>query len=432
MESVVPRPGKVEIGFTDDRLTGAGGAAFLAHAAERLGLLPRLAEAVSVKQRARGASDAETQWSLVASLAAGNGSLSDVDALRGDGVQRELLGLREAPSSRRLGEFPRRLTKWDVERLEEVLRHLSASLAPAVVEHETAERGYVPVFVDGTGIEVDGRLFEHAARLYTGERGYWLHGIFVGGLWVGGRLRPGGDVACGWKGQMKRDLAPLLPPGTPVWVHCDSAYYRGEFVEYVSSRGWDYSVSVTDANKCRPVLDVVEDLPEHGWTDIGMGESATWVRYRPAKWKDEQSYVVVRGTARRQGELFPRFAVILANRDDLPLAEVVRRHRGKQGHENAFKGPLVDMDLHHPPCRGYRANQAFYAYGRMAHMLLRAVQYRLLPKAARRYGIRPLVRHLVRTVARLVTSGRRRSLLFASCCMRRDWLFHASLRLEGG
>ena len=135
---------------------------------------------------------------------------------------------------------------------------------------------------------------------------------------------------------MKHDLAPLLAPGTPVWVHCDSAYYRGEFVEYVSSRGWDYSVSVTDANKCRPVLDVVEDLPEHGWTDIGMGESATRVGYRPAKWKDEQSYVVVHRAVERQDELLPRFTVILANRDD----------------------------LHHPPCRGYRANQAFYAYGR--------------------------------------------------------------------
>ena len=152
----------------------------------------------------------------MASLAAGNGALSDVDALRGDDAQRELLGLREAPSSRRLGEFPARLTKRDVESLDGVLRHLSASLAPAVVAHEVSERGYVPVFVDGTGIEVDGRLFEHAARLYTGERGYWLHGVFVGGLWVSGRLRPGGDVACGWKGQMKRDLAPLLPPRPPI------------------------------------------------------------------------------------------------------------------------------------------------------------------------------------------------------------------------
>ena len=40
--------------------------------------------------------------------------------------------------------------------------------------------------------------------------------------------------------------------------------------------------------------------------------------------------------------------------------------------------------------------------------------------------------HVMRTVARLVTSGRRRSPLFASCCYRRDWLFFASLQLEGG
>ena len=58
--------------FPYDRLTGTGGAAFVAEAAKRLGLLPRLAAAVSVKKRARGASDAETQWSLIASLAAGN------------------------------------------------------------------------------------------------------------------------------------------------------------------------------------------------------------------------------------------------------------------------------------------------------------------------------------------------------------------------
>ena len=68
----------------------------------------------------------------------------------------------------------------------------------------------------------------------------------------------------------------------------------------------------------------------------------------------------------------------------------------------------------------------------VAHLLLRAVQYRLLPKAARRHGIRSLVRHVMRAVARLVTSGRRRRLLFASCCFRRDWLFFASLQLEGG
>ena len=41
--------------------------------------------------------------------------------------------------------------------------------------------------------------------------------------------------------------------------------------------------------------------------------------------------------------------------------------------------PRPALDPHQPLCRGYRANQAFYAYGQMAHLLLRAVQYRLLP-----------------------------------------------------
>ena len=98
-------------------MTGTGGAALPAEAARRFGLADRLAEAVSVKRRNRGASDAETQWSVVAALAAGNGSLSDLDALREDGVQRELPGLSSAPSGCRAGEFLSRLTKWDVEQV---------------------------------------------------------------------------------------------------------------------------------------------------------------------------------------------------------------------------------------------------------------------------------------------------------------------------
>ena len=196
MDKVIPRPGKVEMDFTDARLTGFGGWSILARTAERLGLLRRLSGAVSVKSRARGASDGEMLWSLVASLAAGNGSLSDLDALRRDGVGKRLLGSREAP---------------------------------AVVSHEVASRGYVPVFIDGTGIEVGGALFQWARTGYYGARQYWLHGVFVGGLWASGRLCPGGvDVALGWRDQLEMDVAPLLPAGTPVWLRADNAYYRGE------------------------------------------------------------------------------------------------------------------------------------------------------------------------------------------------------------
>jgi len=424
------RPLPADMDFTDLSLTGFGGGSLLARTAQELGLFDLLSGAVSVKVRRRGASDAEMLWAIVASLARGHGALSDLDALRRDEVACALLGLGSAPDSRRAGEWLSRLGRSEVRALWGVARELARRVAPPVVTHEVATRGYVPVFVDGTGIEVDGSLFQWSRPLYDGSRGYWLHGAFVGGLWASGRLCPGGGwVTLGWHGQLEHDVAPLLPAGTPVWVRADNAYYKGEFVRFCAARGWDYSVSVTHAQWKAPVLEQLEGLAASAWTDIGMGEEAILATHRPRGW-ERQAYVVVRRREERgQLLLVPRHTVILVSRGDLPLEELVRRHRGKQGQENAFKGPLRDMDLHHPPCRSYRANQAFYALGQIAQMLLRAVQFTKLPKGARRHGIRPIIRHVMCTVARLVHSARQWRLDFAKTSFRLDWLYAAATRL---
>ncbi len=86
----------------------------------------------------------------------------------------------------------------------------------------------------------------------------------------------------------------------------------------------------------------------------------------------------------------------------------------------------ADLDLHHPPCRNFRANQAFYACGQLAQLLLRAMQYELLPVADRTHGLRTLIRHLIRTMARLVRSGRCWRLDFATTNFRLDWLLYAA------
>ena len=179
--------------------------------------------------------------------------------------------------------------------------------------------------------------------------------------------------------------------------------------------------SLTHDGWRKPVLEQLEGLEDSAWTDIGMEEEAIFATHRPHGWDAEQHYVVIRRRAEHgQGLLVPRHTAILVSRDDLPLKELVLRHRAKQGQENAFKGPLRDMDLHHPPCRSYRANQAFYALGQIAQVLLRAVQFTVLPKRARRHGIRPVIRYVMRTAAYLARSGRRLGLRFASAgCLRR-------------
>ena len=161
------RPPKVEFEFTDLDLTAFGGASILAQTARRLGLFDLLGEAVSVKVRNRGASDAQTLWAIIASLARGQGSLSDLDALRADRVASALLGLRKVPEARRAGEWLARLRPADVKGLWRVAVEFAGRVAPSVVDHEVGTKGYVPLFIDATGIEVDGRLFQWSGRTTT-------------------------------------------------------------------------------------------------------------------------------------------------------------------------------------------------------------------------------------------------------------------------
>ena len=195
MPKILANPPKIEIDFTDAYLTGQGGWALLARAARELDLPRRVSEAVRLMQRDSGASDCEILWSLVASLSARNGALSDLDALRVDPVGCELLGLRRVPSGCRLSEYPSRFGASEVDALHRVAHDLARQPAPTAIAHEFAMRGYVQVFVDGSAIEEDGALFEGVGKGYDGTMQY-LAARGVRGAVVGQQ-----SVASRWRGR---------------------------------------------------------------------------------------------------------------------------------------------------------------------------------------------------------------------------------------
>lgn len=424
---------KIEIDFTDEKISSSAGSFFLSQMADSLGLPEMLGDVIRLKSRNRGASDVEMMLSLIYCLAQGDGKIRDVDRLGSDDPRRELLALETVPDHRRLGEYLRRFGIRGCNRLDKVARALAHQIAPAVIDHEIAEKGYLPVFVDGSGIEVSGRCFEGAGELYNGSPGYWLHGVFVGRLWVEQRLWPGGvDVAHGWKDQLKK-TAELIGPDKPVWARMDNAYYNGEVAKFCESQGWDYSISVTHKTYKKPLHRKREQLTYRDWKPINKKrtEWAALIYHCPSGWGHKRPYLVIRKDwDGRQKRMFPTYVYILLSRADLPLAELARRHRGKQGQENAFKGPLIELDLHHPPCRKFNANRAFYTAGQIAQMLLVAIQYQLLPETARKHGIRTIIRDLVRTAGKLVRHARKWKLLFAKSALKLDWIAHAADRIE--
>ncbi len=110
--------------------------------------------------------------------------------------------------------------------------------------------------------------------------------------------------------------------------------------------------------------------------------------------------------------------MIPVSRDRLPLAELVRRHRGQQGQEPVFQGPLTDLGLQPPPCHSPATQQGFHLDAGIAQQLL---PHQVLPSAARQHGLRPLTQYCVCSALRL---------LFSRGNLRLDWLPHAASRRD--
>ena len=216
---------KLSYGVCDGLLTGLAGLPAIARLARIVGLPWKLQELVHVKRRQRGATDAQSVLSLVYTLATGGGHLNAVDALAADEAACGGAGLAGAvPNSRRLGEFLTHFSDSALEGLQDCVRSVSERVVPVIAEACYREQGYVPVFIDGTGIEMQGKHFEKAAVGYNGERQYWLHSVFVGRAWASARLNAGGtDVKGDFAAQLVADVDPLPLGDLPVWARRTTA-----------------------------------------------------------------------------------------------------------------------------------------------------------------------------------------------------------------
>ena len=93
----------------------------------------------------------------------------------------------------------------------------------------------------------------------------------------------------------------------------------------------------------------------------------TGVHFRDSRWQVKALFDVARRVA---GEVtLAGVEYEVATRSYVPLFV--------DGTAIEVEGPLIELDLNHPPWRKARANQASYVCGQLAQMLLRAVQYRV-------------------------------------------------------
>lgn len=108
-------------------------------------------------------------------------------------MARTLLGLRNVPEARRARERLAKVRTGDVKGLWEAARRFAERVRPLVAAHEAETRGYVPLFIDATGIEVDGQLCSGGGRVALNRR-----------------------TLLDW-------TAGMVPEGTPAWLRANNA-----------------------------------------------------------------------------------------------------------------------------------------------------------------------------------------------------------------
>lgn len=423
MAAFTKRKTKLHLQLTNSHQATAHGGQLLVDAlCRRFDLWKRLHEEPSLDPRKRtstGFSAVANIAQLLFTLTSGGASLADAERLGQDRVLMQLLGLDKGPDQSTLGEWLRAQTKESVLALHRLnadwVEWASQQAKPGRWQHA----GQVELFFDDTEIEVEGHKFEGARVNYEGNRALSWQTLWYGPWLLDGILDGAGDVS--------EHLPVLLDEhqhrwqGHPNYFYADSGSSAAKYLNRIEQAGFTrWSVSY---NKWTSKLDqLAAALPESQWSALPPAEQTqeqyAWVKHQPGECQQVQKFATVRW--KEKGDLLWRYAyrVCQAGDQDSPQA-VFERHRLKGAKEQGFSEVLSGLDLHHPPCLGLIANQAYYAIAMLAYNVLISLKLLDLPEAEQGWRIQTLIRHLL-TVPVSVSSHAR--YVVAQICIPAGWL----------
>lgn len=411
------------------------------------GLVPvmRLAEQVDlaglVTRRVRpdlttGSSPGGKAAAIVAGMAAGADSITDLDVLRHGGMGSLFDGVY-APST--LGSFLRFFTWGHALQLEAAARDLLAGLArrtPLLPGAETL--AYVDV--DSLLRRVHGHAKQGAAFGHAKVGGYnvRLRGLSplvaaisteqAAPVVAATRLRGGNAGSARAAGSLvKQAITTARACGATgqILVRGDSAFGSGPVVSACRKAGVNFSLTLQSNPKLRAAID---DIDETAWTSVRYPgavfdeQTQRWISDAEVAETEYTAFettthkvtarLVVRRVRERnpapagQEELFPtwRYHGFLTD-TELPTVEADLTHRAHAIIEQLF-ADLIDGPLAHMPSGRFAANAAWLTLAAMTHNLTRAAGTLASPNhgKARAATIR---RQLINVPARIARRARR-------------------------
>lgn len=372
------------------------------------------------------------------SFTSGGDSLADAGRLEDDESLKAILGVKKFPDETALGEWLRNVGEPGADALRQMVREFVSWALCRAKPERLLHAGQLECFFDDTQLEVSGHCFEGARLNYAGNVALSWQTLWVGPFLADGVIGSpsehkeplkstdtGKDVSA-WLPEMLQRNQSLWAEQTS-YLYADSASSAGKYLEAIEESFDQYTVSY---NKWTgPLERNAGELPETAW---GAERVEPWrggrehltqyarLRYRPEGCAKDKLYAVCRHR-RADGELFwsYNFVVCDPTRTEGPAEAVFERHRLKGDYERRFGEVLIDLGLHHPPCKSLAANNVYYQLGTLAFNMLQAMKLLYLPEEHQPKRVRTIIHHLLLIPVEIKRHARQ---LKAVCFVPAGWI----------
>lgn len=353
------------------------------------------------------------------------------DPLRFDPVLEEIYGVRGLPSDTTVGNYLRKFTSYDNQKLtrvvdrvtEEGLSRANPFSKDLPVNKMKKPNRRIVLDIDGTELTVYGKQ-EKAKRGHSKRKKdspqYRMLSSFIAGLewWLDYQLLPGNMSLRGHGDEMVKRAGGRLPDGWVIGgIRGDTALYNGEDIKRWNQRGRTLGIS---AQKTKDLKREIGAIPEGEWKrfEDEQGElicELAEIKYKPKSWDHgPYRYIVSRRKRKikrtgKQRALFNMdpwydyFAYITNHKGDVLSAYqfVV----GRCNVENCIKESKIGFDGEEVPHKEYEANQAYLGHVQIAYNIKLAISIDMLSPQACRKRRESFVREMIKVPARLIKDG---------------------------
>jgi len=398
-------PFKLEI--THERITSHAGLAVFGEFLKALGLSALVDRKLPAPGSEAGYLPSRYVEPLILMLHGGGGCLEDLRQIRQDAGLRDVLGMRELPSSDAVGDWLRRMGAGDGLK---GLAGVAARMVRRALNRDEATD--YTLDIDATQIVAEKA---EAKWTYKGERGYMpiVGHLAENGLVIGDEFREGNQSPGAGNLDFIRYCAGQMPRGKRIGrLRSDSAAYQASIINWCEEEGVEFAIG---ADMDSAVKNVIAMIAEEDWQPYEDGQIAETVHSMNTT-RNAFRLVVVRRPC--QTELFGqeclRYKVIASNRTETAAETMAWYNRRGDASENRIKELKIGFAMERLPCGDFGANAMFFRIGVLAYNVFVLFKLLALPAEWRHCQVQTVRWRLYQLAGKVVAHGRRTILKVSS------------------